>query len=77
MPQIAQQDYIRIPVADLDSGKITAEEKKAILKHIANWPDILIEDSNGNEARILARNKTSIFYYSGPKAAIVQIELNA
>lgn len=78
MPQIAQQDYIRIQVADLDyTTEFTAEEKNAILKHIANWPDILLEDSKGVKARILARQSTAIFYFDVENGEVAKLELNA
>ena len=75
MPQIAQQDYIHIQIADF--GEISAEEKKTILKHIANWPDILLEDLTGKETRILARQSTSIIYYDGVNDKIAKADLLA
>lgn len=53
MPQIAQQDYIRIPIADLT--EMTDSEKAEIKKAIDNNTifDCIIQTEHG-ESRILA-----------------------
>ena len=77
MPQIAQQDYIRIPVANVAFNKITSEEKAQILKHLDNWPDILVEDADGNEIRFLSCDKKTktICYYDPRNEEIETLEL--
>lgn len=56
MPQIAQQDYIRIEVASLDSAVgFTSEEKALIRKNLSNWPDIILaEKGSPSQVRIVA-----------------------
>lgn len=52
MPQIAQQDYIYIEVSAFASS-LAEEDRQAIKKHIANWPDIiLISKATGERTRI-------------------------
>lgn len=53
MPQIAQQDYIVIEVSAF-AGTLAEEDRLAIKKHIANWPDIiLINKATGERTRII------------------------
>lgn len=54
MPQVAQQDYIRIAVDNLSLP--TAEERAEIRKHVQNgtiW-DAIIADSDGAFGRVLS-----------------------
>lgn len=73
--KIAQQDYIHIQIADV--GTLSTEEKKTILKHIANWPDIILEDLTGKETRILARQGAAIVFYDDVNEEIAKADLLA
>lgn len=63
--KIAQQDYIRIEVASLDSAVgFTSEEKALIRKNLSNWPDIILaEKGSPSLSRIVAVSAMSIAWY--------------
>lgn len=72
--KIAQQDYIRIPIEQFSS--ITSEEKTAIKKHIANWPNILLITPYEKEARIIALNPPYIIFYDTMNSKIIEVNLD-
>lgn len=72
--KIAQQDYIRIEVASLDSSQheFTSEEKALIRKHLSNWPDIiLVEKGLPYQVRIVAADARTIAWYDMNSLSIV------
>ena len=63
MSQVAQQDYIRIPVADFSN---TTESERASIKERVEQGTILdayLEDADGRIARVIGVDETSGYVY--------------
>lgn len=76
--KIAQQDYIRIEVASLDSQDgFTAEEKALIRKNLSNWPDVLLVDKDlpSNQSRIIAAHDEAIAWFDPANQTVVSTSI--
>lgn len=78
--EIAQQDFIYIEVASMDSQEgFTAEEKALIRKNISNWPDIILFDKEDPsiQSRIIAVNDTAVAWYDPVNQTIASSSIEA
>lgn len=76
MPQIAQQDYLRIAIADLEAP--TAEEKAEIQKHVQNgtiWDCLIAYSAETPVSRVVAitEGDQSIFIFDTGTEAIIAV----
>lgn len=73
MPQVAQQDYLRIAIAN--PGAPTDEEIAQIQKHVQQgtiW-DVLVE-INGAYGRVLSVSTNELYVHSATEGDIIVIE---
>lgn len=77
MPQIAQQDYIRIGIADIENP--TDAEKAKIAAKVADGTiqDCLIEDGAGHTAKVIAFDANYIAFYDLGTSSIIDLEYSA
>lgn len=80
MPQVAQQDYLTVEIADVTA--LTAEEKAEIRKHLQNrtiWDVLFYFPLGPHTSRVITATNTenakSISLYSPDSGEIVEIDV--